>query len=387
MRLLFITSTRIGDAVLSTGLLSHLIETQPQVKVTVACGPVAAPLFQAVPGLERVIPMAKRKHSLHWWELWRKVAATHWDLVVDLRGSGLSYLLRTRARKVMGRADDSLHRVESLGRFFDLDPPPSPKLWITPAQKDRAIKLIPHKDDGGCASPVLAVGPTANWGGKQWRPIFFAELIRRVTAEEGPMPGARVAVLAAPHEREQATPALEAVPAERRIDLIDAVDPLEAYACLKRCALFVGNDSGLMHLAAASGIPTLGLFGPSRDDHYRPWGPQGHVLRTQKSFEELTTGPDYDYRSQATLMDSLTVSMVEREVRVIWTEHRNSPQGGGRRPAGGNGRTGGSGRAGGSGGAGTGGGAGGSGRSGGTTPEKRSARAQEPSLVNGESAV
>ncbi|MDP7343406.1 MAG: hypothetical protein QF767_08665, partial [Alphaproteobacteria bacterium] len=45
MKLLFITSTRIGDAVLSTALLSHLIERYPEAEITIACGPAAAPLF------------------------------------------------------------------------------------------------------------------------------------------------------------------------------------------------------------------------------------------------------------------------------------------------------------------------------------------------------
>ena len=48
--------------------------------------------------------------------------------------------------------------------------------------------------------------------------------------------------------------------------------------------LFVGNDSGLMHLAAAAGAPTLGLFGPSDDRCYAPWGANGRVLRTPRDF-------------------------------------------------------------------------------------------------------
>ena len=46
----------------------------------------------------------------------------------------------------------------------------------------------------------------------------------------------------------------------------------EVAACLERCALYVGNDSGLMHLAAAAGIPTLGLFGPTPWREYSPAG-------------------------------------------------------------------------------------------------------------------
>ena len=56
------------------------------------------------------------------------------------------------------------------------------------------------------------------------------------------------------------------------IDLCGALTLPEAAACLARCALFVGNDSGLMHLAAAAGAPTLGLFGPTQTAEYAPAG-------------------------------------------------------------------------------------------------------------------
>ena len=65
-RILFVTATRIGDAVLSTGLLAHLIERYPGARVTVTASPVSAPLFQGVPGLERLIALSKRRHARHW---------------------------------------------------------------------------------------------------------------------------------------------------------------------------------------------------------------------------------------------------------------------------------------------------------------------------------
>jgi len=98
MRILFVTATRIGDAVLSTGLLGHLIERHPGALLTIAAGPAAAPLFEAVPGLERLLVVAKRRLALHWLSLYRSLAAERWDLVVDLRGSALAFLLRARER-------------------------------------------------------------------------------------------------------------------------------------------------------------------------------------------------------------------------------------------------------------------------------------------------
>ena len=154
-RILFVTATRIGDAVLSTGLLSHLLDRYPDSRVTIVAGPVAAPLFIAVPRLERLIALAKRSHSRHWLDLYAQIAMTRWDLVVDLRGSALSWLLWTRHRRVIAKGDPTEHRVVQLARLFDLSTPPAPHLWTLAgdeAAADLGAVRTAH-DDGGSVSP------------------------------------------------------------------------------------------------------------------------------------------------------------------------------------------------------------------------------------------
>src|SRR5260370_1337913 len=111
MRILFVTATRIGDAVLSTGLLSHLIGRFPGARLTVAAGPVAAPLFEAVPGLDRLIVLRKRRFSLHWLALYPPTLGRRWDLVVDLRGSALALLLPAGRRPGIAQGDPREPRV------------------------------------------------------------------------------------------------------------------------------------------------------------------------------------------------------------------------------------------------------------------------------------
>src|ERR1700757_3735165 len=214
MDILFVTATRIGDAVLSTGLLDHLIERHVGARLTIAAGPLAAPLFTAGPGLARVITISKRPLAGHWLALYRAVVGRRWDLVVDLRGSALAWLLRAGERRVMAKGDEREHRVCQLGRLFSLDPPPSPRLWTAPHHERAAGALI------SAGAPILAIGPAANWRGKQWRADRFAELARRLTSPGGLLPGARVVVLAGAHEREQALLLLDAIPGERLIDLV-----------------------------------------------------------------------------------------------------------------------------------------------------------------------
>jgi len=311
MDILFVTATRIGDAVLSTGLLQFLIERYPSAQLTIAAGPIAAPLFEAVPQLERLIVVEKRRWALHWLPLYAAVGTRRWGLVVDLRGSALAWLLRTGARKVIAKGDGREHRVRQLGRLFDLDPPPGPRLWTAPRHERQAAALLP------AGPPVLAIGPAANWRGKQWRGDRFAELARRLTATGGLLPGARVAVLAGAHEREQALPLLDRIPPERLIDLVGRVDLLTAAAVLRRCALFIGNDTGLMYIAAAIGTPTLGLFGPSPIEKYAPWGPCTAVVRTVDPPESMF-GPGFNHLTTDTLMDSLSVDATEAAAHQLW---------------------------------------------------------------------
>ena len=314
-RILFITSTRIGDAILSTGLLGHLIGEYPGAKVTVACGPAAAPLFEAVPNLERIIVLDKMVFSLHWTMLLGACAGRLWEVVVDLRNSPMYYLLAARRRWRIGRTGEPEHRVRQLAGVLGLDKPPFPRLWTAETHIQEARRLIP---DG---PPVLAVGPTANWRAKTWRAGRFAELIERLCAPGGILPGARVAVFGRDDELPQALRLINAIPEARCINLVGRVGLLDAFACMERCAFYVGNDSGLMHLAAASGIPTLGLFGPSREELYAPWGTNCATVRTAASFDDIHP-PGFDHLTSDTLMDGLSVERAAQAVGELWERAR-----------------------------------------------------------------
>ncbi|HAY47514.1 MAG TPA: glycosyltransferase family 9 protein, partial [Thalassospira sp.] len=86
-------------------------------------------------------------------------------------------------------------------------------------------------------------------------------------------------------------------------------DLLTVQACLERSDLYIGNDSGLMHMAAAAGTPTLGLFGPTREENYGPCGPIAAHVRTNMSYEEIWAS-GATWRSHDSLMDSLSVDKV-----------------------------------------------------------------------------
>ncbi len=269
MNILFITNTRIGDAILSSGVLHHLVQTYPDARFTIVCGRLPQTLFADVPRLDRVIVLKKRRFDLHWIDLWRALKGARWDVVVDLRRSFLSVFLRARQRHVIGPANDTVHRVEHLSSVLNLPRPAAPHIYVGARHEDLARAILPP------GAPVLAIAPIAAAAEKTWPAQRYAELAAQMLA--GPCAGWRLAFFGGPGDEEKAAPLLRAFP--NAIKVFGEPDLLTVAAALRVCAAFIGNDSGLSHLAAAVGIPVLALFGPSDPIRYAPFGEAARFLQ------------------------------------------------------------------------------------------------------------
>lgn len=318
--ILFITATRIGDAVLSSGLIRMLADEIPGARFTIVAGPLAAPLFAHVPGLDRVIVMEKGKGKGHWFKLWNQVRHRKWSLIVDLRGSATALFLRRDKRAIWKKVPgEVVHKVIDAARVLKLEgAPPAPHLYITPEVQALADQMLAAKP-GEVAGPLLAMGPAANWVGKVWPIERFAQTAGQLLGPDGPMAGGRLLILGGPEDTRMVEELRMASARGRCVDLTGKVDLLTAYACLKRADLFIGNDSGLMHIAAAAGTPTVGLFGPSDERRYAPWGPLTRAVRGPRAFEQfLAVDPDL---SQAIRhMSDLPVATVVKAAKALLIE-------------------------------------------------------------------
>lgn len=280
--ILFITASRIGDAVLSSGLVRALTDEIEGARFTVAASALTAPLFAEVPGLARTIVIEKRPLAGHWFDLWNEVRHQRWGLVVDLRGSGITRFLRTRRRATHKAGGAIAHKVIEAARLLKLEEtPPGPFLYTSPETEARAAALTAG------LGPILAIAPAAHWVGKTWPAERFGLVARELLGPSGPMAGGRLMLLGGPDDGKNTLTLRAALPKDRLIDLVGRESLLVSYAALKHARLFIGGDSGLMHMAAAAGAPTLGLFGPSDERLYAPWGPKGRTVRGARSFEEI----------------------------------------------------------------------------------------------------
>jgi lipopolysaccharide export system permease protein len=300
MKILFITGGSIGDAVISTGLLAHLLDTYPTARFTVAAGPAATPLFEAMPRLDRIIVIRKKKGNMHWWALWRAVRHERWDLVIDLRGSALSFLLHAKKRKIFQRADKSKTKLDQLAALLNLSPSPAPRLWVSDESMQKAKALLP-------SGPVIVMVPKSNSAYKDWPMERFAELALRLL-KKPKLAGATIVILGVAEQTPFFVPLVQALPPAQVLDLSGKTDMPTACAILKQAALVIGNDSGLLHMTGALGARLVGLYGPTNDKKYAPRGAHVRIAKVRDFADD--EGEIHD----ASIIKRLSVDQVEAAV-------------------------------------------------------------------------
>lgn len=284
-RILFISLSNIGDAIMTTPVLERLHQLYPDASIDLICDKRSKILFQHCPYRGEIIIKDKRADKLTLARQLKGLRKTRYDLIVDLRTDGLAYLLRARQRLTKwGRKAYGPHAVEELISIIHRINPdkviPPTTTWLDDTSLAQAEQLT----DSLPGSCWLAMGPGANWPPKTWASDKFAEVANALKDAVD-----AVIILGGPKDLQEceATQALLNMPF---IELAGKTDLLGAAAVIKKCSLFIGNDSGLGHLASAVGTPSITVFGPGRPQRYHPWSPVNRYLcGNDQSFTGLAT--------------------------------------------------------------------------------------------------
>jgi ADP-heptose:LPS heptosyltransferase len=268
---LVITGSMIGDVILSTGAIAEIMRRHPGAKVTVVCSQGTAILFRHIPAEAEIIPLVKRKRGGHWLDLYRRLRRRRWLRIYDFRNSVAGRFLKGPRVIPRRSGGEVVHKVAEASSILGDGPALSPVLWLTDEARGLPAAVT-------AAERLLVLGPGATRAGKTWPVERFADLAARLTGRGGLLEGAVVVPAGGPMDKAAAGVIGQGVPAERFVDMT-AADLLTTAALMARADLFVGNDSGMMHLAAAAGAPTLGLFGPTDERLYGPWGDRAAAVR------------------------------------------------------------------------------------------------------------
>lgn len=295
-RVLFIRLRNLGEAVLDTANLRALKRCRPDLQITTLVEALYTELYAADPDLQAIpLPRAaqnQRSSLLARLRLIRELRRQHFHAVINLHGgptsaqltwlsgarqrlgaqhfrNGYAYNLRLPpAETILGRTN--LHTVEYQFGWFKwlglpLEQPAPTQLFVaenfreTAWQKLRAAGIEP-------ARPLVVLAPTNEFYTKRWLPERYATVAETLHAQ-----GYQIVLTGAPtaEQREQVAAVQKATPL-----VLPAVTNLsigELVAVIADAKLFVGNDSGPAHIAAAVKTPLVVLFGPASAERWQPW--------------------------------------------------------------------------------------------------------------------
>ena len=300
MRILLVRLRLLGDVVFTTPLIRALRRKFPDAHLAYLVEPAAAPVVRGNPHLNRVIVAPKRRGIARWAadvRLARQLRRTGYDVVIDLHGgpraAWLSWASRAPMRigyTIPGRTWMYTHPVE---RAPDLGPRHSvSKQWdlLAPlglGEPDRAVDSIEIPEDPAAAAAIdarllsVGIGPgdplvvihvTAGNPFRRWPTESFVDLVvglaqgdarRRILLTSGPSDVAAARLVADAARARLRRP--EQVPETEDFDLD------ELRALVTRAAVYIGGDSGPLHVASATTTPIVALFGPTLAERSMPW--------------------------------------------------------------------------------------------------------------------
>jgi ADP-heptose:LPS heptosyltransferase len=276
-RLLVVTLSNIGDVVLTTPVFEALAARYAESRIDIFADARSAELLAAAPYAGDIYLYNKRSTWSQRLAFLRTLRARRYRLIVDLRSHFLANLLRADQRLYKPRhRDPDLHAAQehyaALAPLEPATPTPACRLHLSTDDHARAAQLL---------SPLpgqrwLAIAPGANWPGKKWpREAYRALLTLAASRFDAAI------ILGSHHDDEDARAIARAtLPC---LITTGRTDLRTAAAMISRAQAFVGNDSGLGHVAAALGVPTVTPFGPGDPKRYRPWGERTCVVQAPKN--------------------------------------------------------------------------------------------------------
>ena len=274
-KILLITLSNIGDAVMTTPVLEALHQRCPQAVIDIVTDARANGLFAHCPYRGAILNKDKQAGWRGTLALVRRLRNTHYDLVVDLRTDGLTLLLRAgqclTRRKARTRGYHAVERhFGVVAGYLDNIDMPAATLWLSPAEHAFARQQLSSLP----GQRWLALAPGARWQPKRWPTQNFRTLVVQLQSEFD-----AVILLGDSSETAICADLSKNLPLPV-INLAGKTDLLQMAAILEQSQLFVGNDSGPGHMAAATGTPTVTLFGPGDPARYHPWHTQARRVQS-----------------------------------------------------------------------------------------------------------
>ena len=313
MRILVVRLRQIGDVVFTTPALSGLRQHFPDAFIAYLVEPAAAPVVARHPAIDELIVAPPRARGLAGvraeYALIRQLRQRHFDLVLDFhsgpRASLLTWLSGAPRRvgyTVAGRSwmyTTAVHRARDLRPRHSVEnqwdlltalgvPPPDrlrfPVTMPVDPEVARTVDArlasagVPAAAEGAGEGPgaarLIVMHVSAGNPFRRWPIPAFATVARQLADDDRRH---RIIVTSGPSERDAAAQVIDAaraaLPADRAVQVLSCGEfsLAELRALLERTSLYIGGDSGPMHVAATSHVPMVSLYGPTLPARSAPW--------------------------------------------------------------------------------------------------------------------
>jgi len=273
-KILFVTLSNIGDAILTLPVLDTLKVNFPDAQVTVVVGPRPAGIFEDNPCVSRVIVYDKHAPFSAKWKLLGLLQQEKFDVIVDLRNSFFGLLLRAPYKtSVFSRIpahirhmrSRHINRISALAQILPRSRLELLHRSLPSYQTDwKYIDGLLKDAKVSEQDPLIVVAAGARSEIKRWPKEQFVELIRRLTGEFK----AKVVLIG---DNDDALGNGYIAGHTEAADFTGKTTLFQAGVLLKRARLLITNDSANLHLASYLDVPVVAVFGPTDQDKYGPW--------------------------------------------------------------------------------------------------------------------
>jgi heptosyltransferase-2 len=326
----------IGDAVMTLPAMAAIRKNLPDAQITVLAKPWVAELFHICPDVDDV--MIFQAPGIHEglsgrFQLAAELRKKRFDAAILLQNAIEAAILSRLAgiRVRVGYNSDirgfllthSVQRTKTIRRVHQIDYYLEMVKSLGFMSAGREVKLRVGRDYADIASslfenfnipsdkPLIGIAPGATYGpAKMWFPERFATVADRFTEELA----ATILLFGSQADR-AVTEKVRRHAFHPLIDIAGKTSLKEAMALIARCRLFLSNDSGLMHVAGAMGIPTVAVFGSTNPVTTSPVGEKSVIVTKSVSCSPcLKKTCDTDFRC----MDLITVDDIYEAAKNLW---------------------------------------------------------------------
>ena len=282
-RILVITLSNTGDAVLTTPVLDAVSKEFPHARIDMFLSPGIKAIFEKDPRISKIFIYDKHGGPFEKYRLIKKLNNLKYHLVVDLKNTMIPILLRVpyrtsvfrRAGKSLHKRDEHLLRVKEVGISID---GASLEIKIDKKDMENALSFIRGYSGEG---KYIIVSAGAKSHVKRWPAGYFAELCDRIVKE------LNYGVVLVGEDQGTGNPDSDRVVVneilsagkENVLDLVGKTNIRELSHLIEKAALLVTNDSAPLHIASAVDTPTVAIFGPTDERKYGPLAKRSVVIR------------------------------------------------------------------------------------------------------------